>query len=151
MDRVLAAILPRPAPAADGRERAARAGHLPARTARRLEYLRGPVERWLDEPAAPALLHGDLGSGNILARWGRIVATLNPAIYYGHPEVELAFTTLFGTFGEPFFDAYTAIAAVAPGFHGGADLYNLYPLLVHVTLFGAGYRLVERVLDRLGC
>ena len=134
-------------------ERARRAGHLPAHTARRLETLAGRLERWLDEPAAPALLHGDLWSGNILARRGRIVATLDPAIYYGHPEVELAFTTLFGTFGEPFFDAYTAIAAIAPGFHElRRDLYNLYPLLVHVTLFGAGYLApVERVLDRLGC
>lgn len=99
------------------------------------------------------MLHGDLWSGNILARRGRIVATLDPAIYYGHPEVELAFTTLFGTFGEPFFAAYAELAPIAPGFHElRRDLYNLYPLLVHVTLFGAGYLApVERVLDRLGC
>ena len=130
-------------------ERARRAGHLPSQTARRLETLAGRLERWLDEPAAPALLHGDLWSGNILARRGRIVATLDPAIYYGHPEVELAFTTLFGTFGEPFFDAYTAIAATEPGFHElRRDLYNLYPLLVHVTLFGAGYLAAGRARPR---
>ena len=134
-------------------ERARRVGHLPARTARRIEALAGRLERWLDEPAGPALLHGDLWSGNILSRQGRIVATLDPAIYYGHPEVELAFTALFGTFGEPFFAAYAELAPIEPGFRElRRDLYNLYPLLVHVTLFGAGYLPpIERLLDRLGC
>ena len=59
---------------------------------------------------------------------------------------------MFGTFGEPFFARYRELAPLEPGFlEERRDLYNLYPLLVHVTLFGAGYLPpIARTLDRLG-
>ncbi len=107
---------------------------------------------YLIEPAHPSLLHGDLWTGNVLVRQGRIAGLVDPAISCGHPEIELAFTTLFGTFGRSFFAAYESVLPLEPGFHEvRSDLYNLYPRLVHVRLFGAGYLGgIEQTLARLG-
>lgn len=132
---------------------ASRVGRLPVALAGRVEKLAGRLSEWLSEPERPSLLHGDAWGGNVLAADGRITAFLDPAIYYGDPEVELAFTTLFGSFGEPFFQEYDAIRPLQPGFvETRAPLYQLYPLLVHVRLFGGGYVSgVERTLRKFGC
>ena len=117
-----------------------REGHLPAALLARIERFAADLEKFIAEPPHPSLLHGDVWTTNVLAENHRITAFLDPAVYYGHPEVELAFSTLFGTFGPPFFDAYNAIRPIAPGFFEvRRDLYNLYPLLVHVRLFGSSY------------
>jgi fructosamine-3-kinase len=128
------------------------AGRLPARTMNRIEALAARLERWIDEPAAPSLIHGDLWTGNVLCRAGRIAGFVDPAIHYADAEIELAFSTLFGTFGEPFFASYQRRRPLRPGFfEARRDLYNLYPLLVHVRLFGGPYLgSVERTLARLG-
>lgn len=128
------------------------AGRLPAATLERIERLAGRLERWIDAPARPSLVHGDLWAGNVLTRNGRVAAFIDPSIYYADPEIELAFTTLFGTFGETFFRRYGEIRPLRPGFREARrDLYNLYPLLVHVRLFGGGYIAdVERTLRRFG-
>ena len=128
------------------------AGRLPAQVRRRLERLVVALPRWLEEPAAPSLIHGDVWTTNVLAREGRIAGFLDPAIYYAHPEIELAFTTLFGTFREPFFRRYQELRPIAMGFfEERRDLYNLYPLLVHVRLFGGSYvQSVKRVLQQFG-
>jgi fructosamine-3-kinase len=129
-----------------------RAGRLPAGVMRRIDKLAGRIEDWLDEPQAPALIHGDMWGGNILCRSGRVVGFVDPLCVFAHPEMELAFSTLFSTFAEPFFRRYAEIGALAPGFfEERCDLYNLYHLLVHVHLFGAGYMGgVERTLRRYG-
>lgn len=129
---------------------ARQSGNLPGATYDGLEKLAARLEDFLFEPKAPALLHGDLWGGNILAREGRPLAYIDPAIYYGHPEVELAFGTLFGTLGSRFFARYSEHADLAPGFfEERRDLYNLYPLLVHTTLFGGSYgQSVARTLAR---
>lgn len=128
------------------------AGRLPADTRRRLEKLVVSLDRWLDEPPAPALIHGDVWTTNVLAQGGRIAGFLDPAIYYAHPEVELAFITLFGTFGEPFFRRYEALRPIRAGFfEERRHLYNLYPLLVHVRLFGGSYvQSVNSILHKFG-
>jgi len=135
-----------------GREALA-AGRLPAGLMNRLEALAARLGRWLAEPESPALIHGDMWTGNVLARAGRIAGFVDPAIYYADPEIELAFSTMFGTFGEPFFRRYGEIRPLRPGFfEERRDLYNLYPLLVHVRLFGGAYvSSVERTLGRFGC
>ena len=132
--------------------RAQAAGRLPAAFAGRLEELAARLDRLIDEPAAPALLHGDVWSGNLLFARGRVAAFLDPALSFGHPEMDLAFPMLFGPFERPFYDAYAEIAGIAPGFFEmRAALYNLYPLLVHVLLFGAGYLApIDRTLRRHG-
>jgi fructosamine-3-kinase len=130
--------------------RAHEAGRLPAEVRDRIEVLAGRLDRWLLEPAAPSLIHGDLWGGNVLFHRGRVAAFVDPACYRAHAEVELAFTTLFHTFGERFFDRYREQRPIPPGFFEvRRDLYNLYPLLVHVRLFGGGYvGSVQAILDR---
>ncbi len=127
-------------------------GQLPAATLARIETLAGRLERWIEEPTQPSLIHGDLWRGNILAGLGRVAGFVDPAIYYAHPEIELAFGTLFGTLNQSFFCKYNELRPISPGFfERRRDLYNLYPLLVHVRLFGAGYLpQVETVLSRFG-
>jgi fructosamine-3-kinase len=127
-------------------------GRLPAALRRRVERLAGALDRWLHEPWRPSLIHGDVWTTNVLAQDGRITGFLDPAIYYGDAEIELAFTTLFGTFGEPFFQRYQELRPIPAGFfEERRDLYNLYPLLVHVRLFGGSYvSSVEQTLSRFG-
>ena len=129
-----------------------RAGRLPARTLSRIEKLAARLAEWIIEPARPSLVHGDAWGGNILCRDGRIAAFIDPAVYYADPEIELAFGTLFGTFGRAFFRRYGEIRALRAGFfEARLDLYNLYPLLVHARLFGGAYvGDVERTLARFG-
>jgi fructosamine-3-kinase len=131
---------------------AEREGRLSAKLLVRLERLSDRLDDYLVEPPAPSLLHGDLWTGNILVRGNRIAGFVDPAISFGHPEIELAFTTMFGTFGPAFFDTYAALSPIEPGFFElRRDLYNLYPTLVHVRLFGEAYiRAVERTLARVG-
>jgi fructosamine-3-kinase len=126
-------------------------GALPAAMLGRIETLAMRIEDYLIEPAFPSLLHGDLWTGNVLVRQGRIAGFVDPAISFGHPEIELAFATLFGTFGESFFEVYQEAMPLEPGFHElRSSLYNLYPRLVHVRLFGAGYLAgIETTLARL--
>ena len=97
----------------------------------------------------PALLHGDLWTGNVLITEEGRPALVDPAVYYGFREAELAFTHLFGGFDAQFQAAYEETFPLEPGFAERIPIYNLYPLLVHVNLFGSGYVPgVERVLDR---
>lgn len=134
-----------------GRE-AERPGRLPTRVMARLERFAGQVARWIDEPDRPSLVHGDMWSGNVLSAGGRITGFIDPAVYYADPEIELAFTTLFGTFGDAFFGPYTELRPLRPGFfEERRDIYNLYPLLVHVRLFGGSYvASVDRTLTHFG-
>ncbi len=89
--------------------------------------------------AEPSLLHGDLWKGNFVIGPDGRAALVDPAVYYGHPEMELAFTVLFGGFDKHFYKAYTEIIPEYKDFEKRADIYNLYPLLVHMNLFGKNY------------
>jgi fructosamine-3-kinase len=128
-------------------------GPLPEAMRQRIEKLSAHLERWLIEPDYPSLIHGDLWRNNILTQHGRITGFIDPAIYYGHAEIELAYTVLFGgTFGPPFFERYQQRRPIAPGFfEQRRHLYNLYPILVHVRLFGEYYLpAVDASLSRFG-
>ena len=129
------------------------AARIDAAMMRRVEHLAGRLDRWIEEPAFPALIHGDMWGGNVLVRGGRIAAFVDPSIYYADPEIELAFGTLFGTFGADFFARYGEIRPLSPGFfEARRDIYNLYPLLVHSRLFGGAYPgAIDRILSRFGC
>jgi fructosamine-3-kinase len=97
----------------------------------------------------PALLHGDLWSGNIMNTVEYGAALFDSAVYYGHREMDLAMTKLFGGFNDEFYGAYYNNFPVEPGFEDRLDVYNLYPLLVHVNLFGGSYVMqVQNILDR---
>lgn len=124
------------------------AAHIPPVLARRIEALVAGISDRLPARPAPALLHGDLWSGNILASGGRITGLIDPACYYGHAEVDFAMLTLFGQTAQALFDAY---GAIDPGHDERRPVYQLWPALVHLRLFGGGYRaLVERLLAAAG-
>ncbi len=132
---------------------AATADRLPAQVLRRLETFCSQLERWIEEPPQPCLLHGDIWSGNVLRNGSRIAAFIDPAIYYGDPEIELAFSVLSKTFTKPFFDRYNEIHPLRPGFFEKRQhIYSLYPLLCHARLFGGGgyVRSIEQILSRFG-
>lgn len=87
----------------------------------------------------PALLHGDLWRGNVICSVEHGVGLIDPAMYYGNREAELAFSQLFGGFADEFYQAYQSEYPLQPGFQERVALYNLYPILVHANLFGGMY------------
>ncbi|MFC3199372.1 fructosamine kinase family protein [Parapedobacter deserti] len=87
----------------------------------------------------PSLLHGDLWSGNYLINSTCRPVLIDPAIYYGHREVDIAMTKLFGGFSARFYAAYNEVYPLQPDWERRTDLWNLYPLLVHLNLFGGSY------------
>jgi len=129
-----------------------KAKRLPLNVVSRLEDFSSSLDIRLCEPDAPSLIHGDLWAGNILCFDNKITGLIDPAIYFAHAEIELAFTTLFSTFGERFFRRYQEHRPIAPGFfEERLSIYNLYPLLVHVRLFGGHYvSQIKQTLKRYG-
>jgi fructosamine-3-kinase len=90
--------------------------------------------------SAPSVLHGDLWNGNAYADDRGAPVLIDPAVYAGHGEVDLAMTELFGGFGSGFYDAYGEVVPITDAYHVyRRDLYQLYYLLVHVNLFGSSY------------
>lgn len=87
----------------------------------------------------PSLLHGDLWSGNFMTGIKGDPVLIDPAVYYGHRESELAFTKMFGGFEEEFYRSYNDTFALEKGFSGRIGIYNIYPSLVHLNLFGSAY------------
>ena len=105
---------------------------------KQLEHLLKQLESLIPDER-PALLHGDLWSGNYIPGVNGSPVLIDPAVYYGHRETEIAFTQLFGGFSRPFYERYQEVYPLEPGFDSRADIHNLYPLLVHVNLFGESY------------
>jgi fructosamine-3-kinase len=122
----------------------AHAAYLPIDLARRLETLAAGLPSRVPRKPAPALLHGDLWGGNVLVADGLVSGLIDPACYYGHGEVDIAMLSLFDSPEPAFFEAY---GAREPGFDERKPIYQLWPALVHLRLFGAAYRpMVERLL-----
>jgi protein-ribulosamine 3-kinase len=87
----------------------------------------------------PALLHGDLWNGNWIVDENGTACLIDPAVYYGHREIDLAMTLLFGGFDSSFYTAYDEEFPLEKEWRMRSDIGNLYPLLIHLNLFGAGY------------
>jgi fructosamine-3-kinase len=103
-----------------------------------------------DYRPAPALLHGDLWSGNFSALSDGTPVVFDPASYYGDREADLAMTELFGGFDQDFYAAYRAAWPPDPGYAVRKSLYNLYHVLNHDQLFGGGYgRQAGQMIARL--
>lgn len=98
---------------------------------------------------SPSLIHGDLWSGNRITgpdgRW----ALIDPAVSYGSREADLAMTFMFGSFGNDFLTAYNSAFPITPGFEARVQIWNLYPLLVHLNLFGSSYLApIQNILNK---
>jgi protein-ribulosamine 3-kinase len=87
----------------------------------------------------PSLLHGDLWNGNLMINAMQEPVLIDPAVYYGYREVDIAFTKLFGGFSDDFYDSYHDTYPLKKGWEDRCDVWNLYPLLVHLNLFGWVY------------
>jgi fructosamine-3-kinase len=124
------------------------AGYFNASVSARFHGLLDRVEVLLGPQEPPARLHGDLWSGNHLVGHEGRPWLIDPAVYGGHREIDLAMMRLFGGFSERVFAAYHEVYPLAPGHQSRLLLMQMYPLLVHVNLFGAGYvAQVERIID----
>jgi len=124
-------------------------GRLPPKRRARLERLMERLDEFIDERnVQPSLLHGDLWGGNFLLSGGEAVL-IDPAVYYGDREIDLAFTELFGGFPSTFYEGYNEVWPLDPCYEERKALYQLYPLLIHLNLFGESYGPgVDRVLRR---
>jgi fructosamine-3-kinase len=129
---------------------AADAGLAPPRLRRDFERLLLNLEALCGPSEPPARLHGDLWGGNLIADDRGEPCLIDPAVYGGHREIDLAMMKLFGGFGPRVFAAYKETFPLADGYRERVALYQLYPLMVHVNLFGGGYLpQVEAALARL--
>lgn len=98
---------------------------------------------------SPSLLHGDFWSGNFLTSSSGLAILIDPAVYFGHREMDIAMSKLFGGFDDQFYTAYNELNPLEVGWENRTDLSNLYPLMVHVNIFGGGYiQQVKSILKR---
>lgn len=97
------------------------------------------LDHYLFEPEEPSLLHGDLWSGNYMSDDNGQPMLIDPAVYVGCNEADIAMTELFGGFDNRFYDAYFEAMGKVPGYEDRRDLYNLYHLTNHLNLFGSAY------------
>lgn len=114
-------------------------GLLPKETLKKLDRLLGGLDKWLPANCSPSLLHGDLWDGNWLAGPGGVPYLIDPAVYYGHYEVELAYTELFGRFPDEFYHAYKEVHPISPDYADRRELYQIYQLINHLNHFGLRY------------
>ncbi len=97
----------------------------------------------------PSLIHGDLWNGNVIVSPSGQGCLIDPAVYYGSREMDIAMSRLFGGFPREFYDHYNRCFPLLPCWEERMDICNLYPLLVHVNLFGGGYlQEIKNILKR---
>ena len=121
-------------------------------------YFKGQAQRWnsfmsrlenLVPQEKPALVHGDLWSGNFICGENQTPVLIDPATHYGHREADISMMHLFGGFDTSLFETYNQQFALENGWRQRMDIHNLYPLLVHVNLFGGSYaQQVRSILKR---
>ena len=123
--------------------------YLDSRLRKKADYLLEHLDQYLREPEFPSLLHGDLWSGNVLRGKDGKAWILDPAVYIGDFETDLAMTQLFGSFPSAFYAAYHEVNPIDKGYDDRRELYHLYHLLNHLNLFGRTYLgSVAEILNR---
>ena len=106
---------------------------------KQFESLFKKMNQLIPEITKFSLLHGDLWSGNFIFNNDGKVYLIDPAVYYGNCEIDIAMTTLFGGFDPIFYDTYLEANPLETGWKSRLEVYNLYPLLIHLNLFGMSY------------
>ena len=128
-------------------EMARKSGLMPAHMHAAFDRLFNKLEDVFPEEP-PSLIHGDLWSGNYMVDDQGDACIIDPAVYYGFREMDIGMSRLFGVFGQGFYEAYNESWPMEPGWRKRSEICNLYPLMVHVNLFGAGYlSSVESILS----
>ncbi|MGI6321649.1 MAG: fructosamine kinase family protein [Bacteroidales bacterium] len=122
-------------------------GKLPYSQFKKLEDFANTFSRFFTKEK-PALLHGDLWSGNFMTNIEGDVVLIDPAVYYGIPEVDIAMTKFFGGFHSDFYTAYESL--LGEKFSAERiEVSKIYPLLVHAELFGLSYWYeIEQIVER---
>lgn len=105
---------------------------------RLFEKLFGRAERYFPVEK-PAAIHGDMWTGNFMTDGQGKATIFDPAAYYGHREMDLGMSKLFGGFDKKFYEAYNEAFPLESGWEDRLDIANLYPLLAHLNLFGGSY------------
>ncbi|MBA1421419.1 MAG: fructosamine kinase family protein [Epsilonproteobacteria bacterium] len=126
-------------------------GHINKVLVERLELLCRDMYKRIDmAEIVPSLLHGDLWDGNILFNMNG-ATLIDPALSFGDKEMDLAYILMFDTFGKTFFERYKEVHTLSKDFYEvKVPLYQIYPLLVHVALYGGSYiQQLEHLLKRL--
>ena len=123
-------------------------GRLPLDVHADLEALLRVLPDRLGAPEPPARLHGDLWSGNVMADPSGAPVLVDPAVYGGHRELDLAMMRLFGGFSPATFAAYEECCPLSAGHEDRVELMQLYPVLVHTALFGGSYGAEARRIMR---
>lgn len=128
-------------------------GRFGSETMDRIEALASKLPDMLPKHPESSLLHGDLWSGNMLLDGDKAAGFIDPAVSYGHKEMDIAFMLLMGGLQPTFQNAYEALYPFEPGFNEERKyIYQLWPFLVHMRLFGGGYLTsIEQILKRIGC
>ncbi len=106
---------------------------------KRISRLLDRLDDLLVEPDHASLLHGDLWGGNFMVSKDSQPVLIDPAVYVGHAEADIAMTELFGGFAPAFYDSYKSENPFAAGYADRRDIYNLYHILNHLNLFGGSY------------
>ena len=118
---------------------------------KRIRYLLDHLDEYLPEPEHASVLHGDLWCGNYIIGNDGEAWLIDPAVYLGHSEADLAMTELFGGFPREFYSSYDEVKPIDREYVQRRDLYNLYHILNHLNLFGGSYLWeVKRVLRQFG-
>lgn len=124
------------------------AGYFDMAERKKIVRLLDHLQDVLVEPRQPSLLHGDLWSGNVVAGNDGQAWLIDPAVYVGHAEADIAMTELFGGFPQEFYDTYKENGLLQQGYLQRRDLYNLYHLLNHLNMFGSAYlSSVKRIVE----
>ncbi|GMU96683.1 fructosamine kinase family protein [Ignavibacterium album] len=115
-------------------------GYADSAIKRRISLLENKIENILEgSENIPSLLHGDLWSGNYLVDENGNACLIDPAVYYGNREADLAMTRLFGGFSSVFYKSYQEVFPLPDGYEYRENIYKLYHIMNHLNLFGGGY------------